>query len=150
MDRIDTNMTGIVVRIKGESVPRYQSEQAAGCDIHACIGDEVVIQPREYCTIPTGISVEIPRGYEAQVRPRSGLAADHGIGILNAPGTIDADYRGEIKVILFNFGQKPFTVRDNDRIAQLVFHKVERATFEIVQNLQRTERQDGGFGHTGR
>lgn len=150
MDGTDRGMTGIVVRIKGKLIPRYQSEHAAGCDIHACISDEVVIQPQAYCTIPTGISVEIPQGYEAQVRPRSGLAAEHGIGILNAPGTIDADYRGEIKVILFNFGQKPFTVRDNDRIAQLVFHRVERATFERVQNLQRTDRQDGGFGHTGR
>jgi dUTP pyrophosphatase len=99
--------------------------------------------------IPTGIRVEIPDGYEAQVRPRSGLAKEYGIGILNAPGTIDADYRGEIKVILFNYSDKPFTVKSRDRIAQLVFSKVVRARFVQTKRLRRTRRQSGGLGHTG-
>jgi dUTP pyrophosphatase len=143
-------MNKIVVKITGTFIPRYQSEQAAGCDLHACIDEDIVIDPQKYCSIPTGIKVEIPEGYEAQVRPRSGLASAHGIGILNTPGTIDADYRGEIKVILFNFGDVPFRIRSRDRIAQLVFNKVEHASFEIVEDLQTTSRQDGGFGHTGR
>ncbi|MDH4210948.1 MAG: dUTP diphosphatase [candidate division WOR-3 bacterium] len=143
-------MSKIVVKITGDFVPQYQSEQAAGCDLHACIAEDVVIKPQEYCTIPTGIKVEIPEGYEAQVRPRSGLASAHGIGILNTPGTIDADYRGEIKVILFNFGKMPFRIKNRDRIAQLVFNKIEHVSFEIVEDLERTGRQEGGFGHTGR
>ena len=143
-------MSKIVVKITGALVPEYQSEQAAGCDLHACIAEDIVINPQEYRTVPTGIRVEIPEGYEAQVRPRSGLASAHGIGILNAPGTIDADYRGEIKVILFNFGKTPFRIKSRDRIAQLVFSKVEHASFEIVEDLERTRRQEGGFGHTGR
>jgi len=143
-------MSKIVVKIKGAVVPQYQSEQAAGCDLHACIADDIVINPQEYCTVPTGIKLEIPEGYEAQVRPRSGLASTRGIGILNAPGTIDADYRGEIKVILFNFGKTPFRIKNRDRIAQLVFSKVEQASFEIVEDLERSGRQEGGFGHTGR
>lgn len=143
-------MSKIIVKVTGELIPRYQSEHAAGCDLHACIDEDIVLDSQEYCTIPTGIKVEIPEGYEAQVRPRSGLAANHGIGILNAPGTIDADYRGEIKVILFNLGKKPFRIRSKDRIAQLVFNKIERASFEIVEDLERTSRQEGGFGHTGR
>ncbi|UCD19023.1 MAG: dUTP diphosphatase [candidate division WOR-3 bacterium] len=150
MARGGTRLTGIRVKIKGECIPRYQSEQAAGCDLHACLAQSMVIQPREYCTIPTGISVEIPEGYEGQVRPRSGLAAEYGIGVLNTPGTIDADYRGEIKVILFNFGHKPFVVGNGDRIAQLVFNKIERVSFEVVEDLERTKRHSGGFGHTGR
>jgi dUTP pyrophosphatase len=143
-------MSKIVVKITGDFVPQYQSEQAAGCDLHACVTEDIVINPQEYCTIPTGIKVEIPEGYEAQVRPRSGLASAHGIGILNAPGTIDADYRGEIKVILFNFGKVPFRIKSRDRIAQLVFNKIVHASFEIVEDLESTGRQEGGFGHTGR
>ena len=142
--------TKIKVKIKGKFIPQYQSEQAAGCDLCAFLDKDVVIRPQEYYTIPTGIRVEIPDGYEAQVRPRSGLATDYGIGILNTPGTIDADYRGEIRVILFNFGKKPFRIKNRDRIAQLVFNKIERASFKLVEHLKTTKRQDGGFGHTGK
>jgi dUTP pyrophosphatase len=147
---IEDIMRKIEVKIRGESIPQYHSEQAAGCDLCACINEDVIIQPQRYCLIPTGIRIEIPVGYEAQVRPRSGLAAECGVGILNAPGTIDADYRGEIQVILFNFGNRPFRVKNRDRIAQLVFSKIERVSFRPSEKLDRTERQEGGFGHTGR
>ncbi|KPK64882.1 deoxyuridine 5'-triphosphate nucleotidohydrolase [candidate division WOR_3 bacterium SM23_42] len=137
------------VRIRGDLVPKYQSAQAAGCDLYAAIKKEVIIVPHGFAMIPTGIRIEIPMGYEAQVRPRSGLAKKYGIGVLNTPGTIDADYRGEIKVILFNQGTKPFKVKARDRIAQLVFKRVERARFVRVKRLKRTKRQTGGLGHTG-
>lgn len=140
----------LCVKIKGDLVPKYQSRHAAGCDLYAAIKKQVIIQPHDFLMIPTGIRVEIPKGYEAQVRPRSGLAKEYGIGVLNSPGTIDADYRGEIKVILFNYGDKPFKVRKRDRIAQLVFNKVERARFVRTKRLNRTGRQGGGLGHTGR
>jgi len=140
---------GLYVKIKGDLVPKYQSLLAAGCDLYAAIDDEIVIRPRDFCTIPTGIRVEIPVGYEAQVRPRSGLAKQYGIGVLNSPGTIDADYRGEIKVILFNCSDKPFRIKKRDRIAQLVFNRVEQAKFVRVKRLKRTKRQTGGLGHTG-
>jgi len=142
--------TVLEVKITGVFVPKYQSGQAAGCDLHAAIKGDVVLEPHDFCLIPTGIRVEIPDGYEAQVRPRSGLAKDHGIGVLNSPGTIDADYRGEIKVILFNCSDKPFKIRRNDRIAQLVFSQVARARFVKVKRLGRTGRQSGGLGHTGK
>jgi dUTP pyrophosphatase len=140
----------INVKIKGRFIPQYKSDQAAGCDLFADIDEDIVIGPREFCTIPTGISIEIPQGYEAQVRPRSGLAKNHGIGIVNSPGTIDADYRGEVKVILYNLGSSPFRIKNRDRIAQLVFNRVERAEFESVKQLDTTDRGEGGFGHTGR
>lgn len=137
------------IRIRGDLVPKYQSAQAAGCDLYAAIKKEVIIVPHGFAMIPTGIRIEIPMGYEAQVRPRSGLAKKYGIGVLNTPGTIDADYRGEIKVILFNQGTRPFKVKARDRIAQLVFKRVERARFVRVKRLKRTKRQTGGLGHTG-
>ena len=137
------------VRITGDFVPKYQSAQAAGCDLYAAVDGEVIVDAHDFCLIPTGIKVEIPDGYEAQVRPRSGLAKEYGIGVLNAPGTIDADYRGEIKVILFNFSDRPFKIKNRDRIAQLVFSQVARARFVRVKRLNRTGRQDGGMGHTG-
>lgn len=137
------------VKIKGDFVPEYQSDGAAGCDLYAAIKGSIVIKAHDFCLVPTGIRVEIPEGYEAQVRPRSGLAKEHGIGILNAPGTIDSDYRGEIKVILFNYSDKPFTVNRRDRIAQLVFSRVVRARFVHTKRLRRTARQSGGLGHTG-
>jgi dUTP pyrophosphatase len=138
------------VKIRGDLVPEYHSTQAAGCDLYAAVDDEVIVNAHDFCLVPTGIRVEIPDGYEAQVRPRSGLAKNNGIGVLNAPGTIDADYRGEIKVILFNCSDKPFKIRKRDRIAQLVFSKVERVKFVKVKRLGRTRRQSGGLGHTGR
>ena len=137
------------VRVVGELIPEYQSALAAGCDLYAANSEEIVVGPRDFCVVPTGIRLEIPRGYEAQVRPRSGLAKEYGIGVLNSPGTIDADYRGEIKVILFNYGDKPFRIKRRDRIAQLVFSRVERVKFLRVKRLNRTERQNGGLGHTG-
>ena len=140
----------IKVRIRGNFVPKYQSESAAGCDLVADIKREVVIKSGDFCVIPTGIRIEMPEGYEAQVRPRSGLAMKNGIGILNSPGTIDADYRGEIKVILFNFGSISFKIKRRDRIAQLVISRVERAEFEPVKRLNKTKRGSGGFGHTGK
>ena len=128
-------------------IPTYETADASGMDIYAI--EEVVIDPKEYKLIHTGISVEIPKGYEGQIRPRSGLASKYGIGILNSPGTIDTDYRGELKVILFNFGTKSFRICKNDRIAQLVFSKSIRVTLEKVERLTPTERGAKGFGSTG-
>ncbi len=133
----------------GIPLPHYQTEHSAGVDLCAAITGETDIMPGTWKLIPTGIAVAIPEGYEGQVRPRSGLALKHGIGMLNAPGTIDADYRGEIGVILFNFSDRPFTVRRGDRIAQIVFVKVARAEFRKVDALNDTARGTGGFGHTG-
>lgn len=139
----------IEVKIIGRFIPKYQSKQAAGCDLYADIDDPVVLEPGKYNIVPTGVRIELPQGYEAQVRPRSGMAMKYGIGILNAPGTIDADYRGEIKVILFNLGQESFRIESGDRIAQLVFNRVVQAQFILVDKLKETKRGNGGFGHTG-
>ena len=143
------NKDVIEVRVKGDFVPQYQTEDAAGCDLYACLREDMIILPGNFCIVPTGISIELPKGLEAQVRPRSGLAKNYGIGILNGPGTIDADYRGEIMVILFNFGKKPFRIKNGDRIAQLVFNRVVQAQFKKVRKLRCTKRDTGGFGHTG-
>ncbi len=140
---------GIEIKIKGNFVPKYQTQHSAGCDLCADIKMPVVLEPGNFCAIPTGISVEIPEGFEAQVRPRSGLALKYGIGILNAPGTIDADYRGEIKVIIFNFGKKRVRIKRGDRVAQMIFAPVTKAKFIKVKKLSRTQRGRGGFGHTG-
>ncbi len=135
---------------KGLPLPHYATDGSSGVDLTAAIEEELVIGPGEFRRIPTGLSVEIPPGFEAQVRPRSGLAHNHGIGVLNAPGTIDSDYRGEIGVILINFGDEPFTIQRGDRIAQMVFASVTRATLQRVSELNDTRRGQGGFGHTGR
>jgi dUTP pyrophosphatase len=119
-------------------------------DLHAGIHGVQVVKPGESALVPTGFSIEIPPGFEAQVRPRSGLAAKHGIGILNSPGTIDSDYRGEIKIILNNFGREDFLIHRGDRIAQLVVMPVIHARWEEVPTIEVTERGSGGFGHTGR
>ncbi len=134
---------------EGLPIPHYQTEHAAGVDLYAAVVSETTVEAGTWGLIPTGIAVAIPEGYEGQVRPRSGLALKHGIGMLNAPGTIDADYRGEISVILFNFGNQPFLIHRGDRIAQMVFVKVARAAFEKVDALSGTARGVGGFGHTG-
>jgi dUTP pyrophosphatase len=134
---------------EGLPIPHYQTEHAAGVDLYAAVSHETVIEAGKWSLIPTGIAVAIPEGYEGQVRPRSGLALKHGIGMLNGPGTIDADYRGEIGIILFNFSSEPFTVRRGDRVAQLVFARLEKARFESVASLSGTTRGAGGFGHTG-
>jgi len=131
------------------SLPQYMTEGSSGMDLFASLAQEVTLVPGERKLIPAGISVAIPEGYEGQVRPRSGLAIQKGIGIVNGPGTIDADYRGEIGVLLINFGKEPFTIRNGDRIAQMVISPVHRVTLEEVDDLPPTRRQGGGFGHTG-
>lgn len=131
-------------------LPSYATEGSAGMDIRATVKDEIIIQPGKVALVPTNISVEIPKGYEIQVRPRSGLAANHSIGILNSPGTIDSDYRGEVKIILMNFGNEPFTIHRGDRIAQLVVSKVYSAKIVETENLNSSHRGEGGFGHTGK
>jgi dUTP pyrophosphatase len=131
------------------SLPQYMTEGSSGMDLFASLAQEVTLVPGERKLIPAGISVAIPEGFEGQVRPRSGLAIQKGIGIVNGPGTIDADYRGEIGVLLINFGKEPFTIRNGDRIAQMVISPVTRVTLEEVDDLPPTLRQGGGFGHTG-
>ena len=131
------------------SLPQYMTEGSSGMDLFASLEREVTLVPGERKLIPAGISVAIPEGFEGQIRPRSGLAIQKGIGIVNGPGTIDADYRGEIGVLLINFGKEPFTVRHGDRIAQMVISPVTRVTLEEVEDLPPTRRQGGGFGHTG-
>lgn len=130
-------------------VPEYQSEHAAGADLYAGLEEAVTLYPGERVLVPTGIYMEIPPGYEAQIRPRSGLAFKHGIILPNSPGTIDADYRGEVKVIIGNIGNEAFTVEPGMRMAQVVFARVYRGSFEVVDALQETARNEGGFGHTG-
>ena len=130
-------------------VPAYETKWAAGMDIKANIEEPIVLSSLERAIVPTGLFPEVPKGSELQVRPRSGLAAKFGITVLNAPGTIDADYRGEIKVILVNLSKDPFTINPGDRIAQLVWAEVGSATWEVVDELTPTERGEGGFGHTG-
>jgi len=132
---------------EGVPLPAYATPGSSGMDLFSSI--DAQIAPGEHKLIPTGIAVEIPVGYEAQVRPRSGLAAKHGIGVLNSPGTIDSDYRGEIQVILFNFGEQPFDVKRGDRIAQMVFARVLEVNLEVADELGPTLRGSGGFGHTG-
>ena len=131
-------------------LPRYKTAGAAGMDLHAAVDGTLTIEPGKIRLVPVGLHAAVPRGYELQIRPRSGLAANHGIGLLNSPGTVDADYRGEIKVVLINLGTAPFTVRRGDRIAQMVLCPVARALLEPVEDLPPTERGEGGFGHTGR
>jgi dUTP pyrophosphatase len=131
------------------SLPQYMTEGSSGMDLFASLAQEVTLVPGERKLIPAGISVAIPEGFEGQIRPRSGLAIQKGIGIVNGPGTIDADYRGEVGVLLINFGKEPFTIRNGDRIAQMVISPVTRVTLEEVDDLPPTRRQGGGFGHTG-
>jgi dUTP pyrophosphatase len=134
---------------EGLPLPHYQTEHAAGVDLYAAVEGKAEIPAGAWKLIPTGLAVAIPEGYEGQVRPRSGLALKNGIGLLNAPGTIDADYRGEIGIILFNFSDESFIIHRGDRIAQLVFARVEKAALVAVDSLNNTQRGTGGFGHTG-
>jgi len=149
------NSDGITVRIKRDAsaaelaVPAYQTEAASGLDLLAANAEDIIVSPGDVKLVPTGLHVSIPPGYEAQIRPRSGLALKHGITVVNAPGTIDSDYRGEVGVIVGNVGSRPFTVKRGMRIAQMVFQKVVRATLVEVDDLDGTERGAGGFGHTG-
>ena len=130
-------------------LPAYQSEDAAGLDLVAAVEEPLTLPPLGRALVPTGLAMALPPGYEAQVRPRSGLAAKHGVTVLNSPGTIDADYRGEVKVILVNLGEENFAIRRGDRIAQLVVAPVARAVWRPAAELPPTARGDGGFGHTG-
>lgn len=129
--------------------PSYETVGAAGMDVEAGIRGSLSIQPGDRALIPTGFCVELPEGYELQVRPRSGLAVKYGVTVLNGPGTIDADYRGEVKIALINHGKDPYIINRRDRIAQLILAPVVRATFKEVTTLDKTERDSGGFGHTG-
>jgi len=142
----------VKVKKKDERVelPRYGSPGAAGMDLKAFIDADVTIPPLGRAKIPTGLYIEVPPGYEAQVRPRSGLAARHGITLLNSPGTVDSDYRGELEVILVNLGAEPFTLKNGDRIAQMVISPVTRPSLFETDSLSETERGSGGFGSTGR
>lgn len=139
-----------IVNRSPNPLPHYATEGAAGVDLRAHLPEAVTLQPLERLTVPTGLFLEIPEGYEAQVRPRSGLALKQGITCLNSPGTVDSDYRGEIKVLLVNLSGEPQLLRSGERIAQMVFQKVERVAWEPVPELQSTARGQGGFGSTGK
>lgn len=142
----------MIIKIKkvsaGVPTPAYQTAGSAGCDVVA--SSDALIYPGKRYLVPTGLFLEVPCGYECQVRPRSGLALKHGVTVLNSPGTIDSDYRGEVCVLLYNAGDEPFEVKPGDRIAQLIFAPVTRAEFELVDELSDTERGTGGFGSTGK
>lgn len=137
---------------EGLALPAYQSAQAAGLDLLAAVPDDapLTLAPGARAIVPTGLSIALPAGYEAQVRPRSGLAAKHGVTVLNSPGTIDADYRGEVGILLINLGDAPFVIQRGERIAQMVVASVLQAAFDVVETLPETARSDGGFGSTGR
>ncbi len=138
-----------IVNRSRHPLPTYATAQSAGLDLRANIGEPIVLMPMERRLIPTGLYMALPPGYEAQVRPRSGLALKHGITVLNSPGTIDADYRGEVGVLLINLSQEPFTVNDGERVAQMVVARHEQAELLEVETLDETERGAGGYGHTG-
>lgn len=139
-----------IINKSKNSLPAYETAHAAGMDLRADVETTVVLKPMERKLIPTGLYIELPEGFEAQIRPRSGLAFKHGIGIVNSPGTIDADYRGEIKVLLINFSTEDFEINTGDRIAQMVVAKHERVNWEQVEVLSETQRGEGGYGHTGK
>ena len=138
-----------IINQSNNPVPFYSTEHSAGMDLCAYLTEPLVLQPLQRVLAPTGLFIEVPEGYEAQVRPRSGLAIKNGITVLNAPGTIDADYRGEVKVILINLSNEPFTIQNGDRIAQMVIAKYEKISWNIVEQLSETERGVGGFGSSG-
>jgi dUTP pyrophosphatase len=139
-----------VINKSNNNLPAYETAHAAGMDLRADVETTMVLKPMERKLIPTGLYIELPEGFEAQIRPRSGLAFKHGIGIVNSPGTIDADYRGEIKVLLINFSSDDFEINTGDRIAQMVVAKHERVNWEQVEVLNETQRGEGGYGHTGK
>lgn len=138
-----------VVNTGHQPLPAYATPQSAGLDLRANIEAPITLHPLERRLVPTGLHIALPDGYEAQMRPRSGLALKHGITVLNTPGTVDADYRGEIMVLLVNFSNEDFVVKDGERIAQMVIAQYAKATFESVEVLDETERGEGGYGHTG-
>ncbi len=138
-----------IINRSGNELPVYETPGSAGMDVRACLEEPVTLGPLERALIPTGLRVQLPEGYEMQIRPRSGLALKHGISLANTPGTVDADFRGEIGVILINLSNEPFTVNDGDRICQMVIAQYTRVEWEAVEEIDRTVRGDGGFGHTG-
>jgi dUTP pyrophosphatase len=139
-----------IINKSGLALPQYETAHAAGMDMRAFTPQEIVIKPLQRILVPTGLHIELPVGYEAQIRPRSGLAYKHGISIVNSPGTIDADYRGEIKVLLVNLSDTDFVINNGDRIAQMVIAKHETISWESVDILSDTARGEGGYGHTGK
>lgn len=149
-------MYSINVKIKrirpvdANPLPRYMTVHAAGVDLCASLSRDLALEPGQRILVPTGIAIELPEGYEAQIRPRSGLALKYGVTLVNSPGTIDADYRGEVGVIVINHGAETFVIKNNERIAQMVFAPFTRAVFDEVSELGQTARGEGGFGHTGR
>lgn len=151
--RHDTNnirhMTVKIINRSHHELPQYATAQSAGVDLRANLENPITLQPLQRCLVPTGLSMSLPVGFEAQVRPRSGLALKKGITVLNSPGTIDADYRGEVGVILINLSQEPFVINDGERIAQMVIARHEQAEWQQVETLDETERGAGGFGHSG-
>ena len=149
-EKINIRISRVDSKVNDIPLPAYATDGSSGMDLHAAVVGDMRMKPDETALIPTGFYIEVPAGYEAQVRPRSGLAIKQSIGVLNSPGTIDSDYRGEVKVILTNFGKEDFIVRRGDRIAQLVIAPVVRAKWVEVSDLQQTARGSGGFGHTGR
>ena len=151
MKTVVINISWIDPRSAGDlNLPTYHSADASGMDVAAAVTEPVEMAPGEIKMIPTNLAVAIPPGFEIQVRPRSGMAIKHGVTIINSPGTIDADYRGEVKIGLVNLGPQPYTIKRGDRVAQLVVTPVQRADLQVVTELDKTVRQDGGFGHTGK
>ncbi|MDE5904295.1 dUTP diphosphatase [Duncaniella sp.] len=138
-----------IINESGHDLPAYETPSSAGMDVRAKLDTPLTLQPLQRALIPTGLRIQLPHGYECQVRPRSGLALKHGISLVNTPGTIDADYRGEIGIIAINLSGTPYTISDGERIAQLVIKEYVRAEWQPVSTLDHTERGDGGFGHTG-
>ena len=148
MDRVEVK----IKRLSGHediALPGYETTGSSGMDLRAAVKEETILKPGEIRLIPTGLTISVPEGYEGQIRPRSGLALKHGIGMINSPGTIDSDYRGEIGIIAINWGQRPFVIRRGDRIAQMVITRVYRAQVIEVDDLDFTQRGEGGFGHSG-
>lgn len=150
MNEIKMNIKKISEEFNDIPLPLYATEGSSGMDVRAAIDDDVVLEAGKVELISTNLIVEIPEGFEIQVRPRSGLAAKNGIGLLNSPGTIDSDYRGEVKIILFNFSKEDFVIKRGDRIAQLILSKFYRAELNQTENLSSSSRGEGGFGHTGK
>lgn len=139
-----------IVNISGNELPAYSTSQSAGMDLRANLSEPILMKPMQRALVPTGLFIQLPDGYEAQVRPRSGLAINKGVTVLNSPGTIDADYRGEIKVILINLSQEDFLVNHGERIAQMIISSYKQIDWEPVAQLEESERGQGGFGHTGK
>ncbi|QDW26884.1 dUTP diphosphatase [Pedobacter sp. KBS0701] len=139
-----------IINTSGHPLPQYETANAAGMDLRAAITEEIILKPLQRLLVPTGLFIELPIGYEAQIRPRSGLAYKHGISIVNSPGTIDADYRGEIKVLLVNLSDTDFKIVNGDRIAQMIVAKHETVSWQTVEQLGETARGEGGYGHTGK